>query len=1050
MACLLRRGWFVVAAVCVAGMLVGLTRSSVAQTGAAGIDLSHSGLPDIAQQFGKSQPAVAVQPDGLYVCEAEEFQVAPVAAAGAAAAAPGWKAGKFGENYYAATFANSFLSRKAFLGAPDQCEQTVATRQVDIKDAGRFLVLVRYEAAYRFETQFRVQVEQGGRVVLDRLYGARDNLKVWAFSQKLQKEVGWSWGAVENVVWEGHDAFAELKPGRATIRLIAGKQPEPGARRNVDLVMLTTDVDQVKMRIDKESYLPLDGLLTQAGDVWLRVTNLGTQPLTFQGKAAPGGGNWQQHSPYWVHLRNWKSPSVKVDGGKTSDWIEVGSAMDSLADGQWFWTGDGRYKAEFGVKDAAGAIQTIATFTGEGDLSLAGDADTRYSRRLRTLDQVLYDLLDYLRRENPSSHGKTPQRTIIYASTFEALDKGKHAAAVQEFKRLFALNDTHAANANGRGYVDVRSVPTDKLEEFCRNLGDQAKNIAVVSLGDEITLPTPGGADAANGFRQWLQSRGLKPADVDPAAGGDWTKVAYNADPKLMDFAPALYYWSKRYQYHFGIQATKQRTDILRKHLPNASVGANFSPHYPQEHMFLGEVFKWVSVFRDDGMTLPWSEDYIWQVPVATPQLNNINLDLFRAGLRHKPERKIQYYVMPHMPNNTPEQWRRLFFGAVGHGMKIVDLFEFRPVQVAYTENHVDEPAMYRMILGSFRELGLFEDIVQDGQVRGGETGLWFSETADIWGDSLGSRAAAKRSLYTAIRHQQVPLDILVEQDALDGTLDKYKVLYLTDAHVSGAASRKMADWVAKGGRLFATAGAGMFDEVNRPNTVLRALLGVEPERWDAPADRQITWIKQDIPFAKDVDMVATSAAKPDATGTAAPLAFESPLGVYGAVSRVKNNGGQVLATFANGTPAVMTKKTGQGTTWYCGFLPGLSYYKSAIPLRPVDRGSTENAMVHFLPTQFDVRAAAVIGLPTRDLKRPVDCSEPLVESTVIQSPHGVAIPLVNWTGKSIQGLRVRVPADAPTKSAALASGRPLKTETVDGARVFTFDIDAADALILR
>ena len=39
----------------------------------------------------------------------------------------------------------------------------------------------------------------------------------------------------------------------------------------------------------------------------------------------------------------------------------------------------------------------------------------------------------------------------------------------------------------------------------------------------------------------------------------------------------------------YGIRAIKNRTDILRKHLPNAGVGANYSPHYPSEHRYLGE-----------------------------------------------------------------------------------------------------------------------------------------------------------------------------------------------------------------------------------------------------------------------------------------------------------------------------------------------------------------------------------------------------------------------------------------------------------------------------
>ena len=709
--------------------------------------------PAAAQQFGKTRHAVTQQPDGLYIAEAEEFRVDP-------GQGPGWLARPFGENYYAATFANSFLSRKAFLGAPEQCAESLATLDVDIKQPGRFLVLVRYEAAYRFETQFRVQILQNNKTVFNRLYGARKNLKIWAFRQKLKPEVGWSWGAVENVVWEGHDAFVALKAGRATIRLLATSQPEPAAKRNLDLVMLTTDVDQVKMRIEKENYLPLDGMLTQSGDVYLRVKNLDRQPLTFQGKGAPTGGNWQQHSPYWVHIRNWKAPSIEVAAGSTSDWVEVGSTMDSLADGQWFWTGNGNYEAEFGLKNAKGKIESLAKFRGKGDLTLAADADTRYSRRLRQQDQVLYDLLAYLQRENPAPHGRAPRQTIIYGSTFTPLASPKHAAAVTEFKKLFSLVDTKADVPGGKGYIDVRSVPTTKLAEYCQKLGAHAKNIAVVSLGDEIGLPSPRGEAASEGFRTWLRTQGVTPGKVFPSGSGKATDIIYRVDDATKKSNPGLYYWSKRYQYHFGIQAIKQRTDILRKHLPNAGIGANYSPHYPQPHMFLGEVFKWVTVFRESGMTMPWSEDYIWQVAVGTPQMNNINLDLFRAANRHHPHRKIMYYVMPHMPNNTPNQWRRLFHGALGHGMKIVDLFEFRPVQVAYTENHVDHPEMYGMILRSFRELSHWEDIVQDGQVRPAEAALWFSETGDIWGDSHGSFAAGKRALYTAIRHQQIRLTL--------------------------------------------------------------------------------------------------------------------------------------------------------------------------------------------------------------------------------------------------------------------------------------------------
>ena len=200
--------------------------------------------------------------------------------------------------------------------------------------AGRYLALVRYETVYRFETQFRLRIEQNGKQLFDRLYGARANVKIWAFKEKLKKELAWPWGAVENIVWEGHDAAVNLAAGRAKLTLVAGPQKGVNAaRRNVDLVMLTSDEKQVKKRIDKENYLPLDGMLTQADDVYLKVhNNKGGAALSLTVPPAT------EHSPYWVHLRDWKPKTIAAATGQSTDWTEVGSLLDTLNDGQWLLT----------------------------------------------------------------------------------------------------------------------------------------------------------------------------------------------------------------------------------------------------------------------------------------------------------------------------------------------------------------------------------------------------------------------------------------------------------------------------------------------------------------------------------------------------------------------------------------------------------------------------------------------------------------------------------------------------------------------------------------
>src|SRR6185503_8632415 len=171
-----------------------------------------------------------------------------------------------------------------------------------------------------------------------------------------------------------------------------------------------------------------------------------------------------------------------------------------------------------------------------------------------------------------------------------------------------------------------------KCQEFAKQ--GVADKIAVVSLGDEIGLAAPAAADH-DGFRRFLQSEGVKPSDVEPAAGGDWSRINYVPTAEKTR-QPRLFYFTKRYQHHFGIQAQKARTDVLRKHLPQAGIGANYSPHHT--YHYLGEVHQWITLFRRSGMTMPWGEDYIWQVPVGSHQMNSICLDMFRAGLKGQPK----------------------------------------------------------------------------------------------------------------------------------------------------------------------------------------------------------------------------------------------------------------------------------------------------------------------------------------------------------------------------------------------------------------------------
>jgi len=79
-----------------------------------------------------------------------------------------WKVVPYPENYFASTFAVTFLSRMACLGAPAQLppgHEAKARCEIQVPRAGRFLVFARYEQPLDCAVEFTVQIEQGGEAV---------------------------------------------------------------------------------------------------------------------------------------------------------------------------------------------------------------------------------------------------------------------------------------------------------------------------------------------------------------------------------------------------------------------------------------------------------------------------------------------------------------------------------------------------------------------------------------------------------------------------------------------------------------------------------------------------------------------------------------------------------------------------------------------------------------------------------------------------------------------------------------------------------------------
>ena len=166
--------------------------------------------------------------------------------------------------------------------------------------------------------------------------------------------------------------------------------------------------------------------------------------------------------------------------------------------------------------------------------------------------------------------------------------------------------------------------------------------------------------------------------------------------------------------------------------------------------------------------------------------------------------------------------------------------------------------------------------------------------------------------------------------------------------------------------------------------------------------------------------------------------------------AKLKAKGGEVLAKFANGSPAIIRSTPGKGETLSCAFLPGLSYYHGSVPLIPADRSSAADSLSHFHPTDLHTAVRELIARPARDLLRPVTCSEPLVESCIVETKTASVITLANWSKGPVKNLEVKLAVKFPNKKITRASGKPLKVEKEKDGLTLTLDLEVADAVILR
>jgi hypothetical protein len=734
----------------------------------------------------------------------------------------------------------------------------------------------------------------------------------------------------------------------------------------------------------------------------------------------------------------------------------MGQVLDALHDCHWF--PQARYKGgtkgeldlelEFAVPDGRGGLKRVRKLRVRGKgayfspitFLMPGNVAAR---------PVIRTQIEWLRWLNAEvakfpPRGRRPKRFDVYgilefsgaASRDDEIGReaSKLALALGS-NTLSPLKSPWAAKMGVAKRRDLcvchwRPSSIAALEKHCARAEKDGllKNIAIVSYGDEIHIPPVKGT--AEEFAAWLKAR----------------KVALSPDARPTDKrGEPLYYYSRLWAIEKGIRHYADATAWLERRMgAGVRTGANYSPHAN----YLVTDLQWVRPFKAKAMTLPWSEDYVWSVPEFSVQVSGYLVSGFRCGAKYH-RLPILMYVMPHSPGNTPRDFRLSFYTCVAHGAKKIHYFCASPLAVGQTENYIatDDLAMWRAVHDLTHEAGVFEDHVLDGKVRRAKVGLLLSSVDEILTGDSNFRGAIhnqeRKALYYALRHAQVPVDFLTEDDVIDGLAKDYRVIYVTQQYLHSRAVEALAAWVERGGTLVALCGGGFLDEFGRPNPAAGRLYGVKTQRLHKdPAVTQIL-AKQDLPPSRSRDTVKMG-VKGKAGPTVEVIAWKQSL---------EPAKGYVAGTFSDGRPAIVAKEHGDGTAVLFGFLPGLAYLKSGLPLRPPDRPATNDGFGHFLPTDMDakLRKALVDDFLPDDFVRPVVCSEPLVETTCIDTaqPARLAVPLMNYAGKPIAQLTVRIAGLKTARRVRSVHHARLAPVFRDGDTIVKLPLDVADMLLI-
>jgi len=917
-------------------------------------------------------------------------------------------------------------SRAATLWGAGGAGESTAAKTVRIKDPGAYRIWVRYMQHSRWRGPFRLAI--GGQ-------GEEIAAKAFDLEPKTGVE-DWDY------LWDHVDV--DLPAG--VVSLVLSKHENrncAGYVRHVDCLLLTRDKELVPDHIPRG---PQTYLRVTLGDVYQRPVYLHVFADHYRSPwyahyALAKDGTEQGISP--------RRPQAMLTAGETTPWCNITRMLYQHSGARLVVSARYTYRdiaarlqARFDfatAPDEKSIVRTIDEDRVPGGLFLIMPPD------LTTPENVAKFITDREMAEETGriadsmqwpAIGRKPQRFpfFVRVAMGEIVQPDREITR-REWKTLdyFGFSNRQRTFINGKiwqyqdgCYCRPRTAKMKERAEhearLFRESGKSADKIVFCRLTDEPRGPPSAhlaGCEACTAeFRKWLKSLGKTPADLLETT---WRAVK-PVEETQRDKHPALHYYTQRFRTRVlgGFMLTQSRIlrDAYRCDFP---VNASFSDGAIFFANFCAQGVDYFELLDSKEQSSLFVSD--WSNLASTFQCGSFNTELMRAAAGEYKQQLVQYLIA--YAHCTPWEIKLKASSEVGRGVKALVNFFYGPAWGSHeggppwrSSVWYCKPETWPANAEIVREIGWAEDFLVPATRVPARTALLYASSTDIWTFKRNYAYGFDRmNTWLALAHAQVPLDIVSEKHVAEGKLDHYHVCYFAGPNITHAAAVKLKQWVRAGGVLVLSAGAGSRDEFNRTLELLEEILPAERAELEQPQPH--------LSYGRAIRLLSPQDHVTWGDARIEVLSVKEKL--------TPRAGAKVLATFQDGSAALVRADAGRGTVYVAGFLPGLAYVKAALLHRkqveqqyagssdglpdPVgvdpakallDRSSS--------PWHYPAEIRNKILRPVREARVavPLTCSEPLVDAVCMECAKGLLIPLANYTLRPLDEIRLTVRSDRP------------------------------------